>query len=364
MLNWGIHNGSKEHKVKGRNNLTIMLFHDPTKGGITLRVPKWIRFPIMILAVAIVIGVLYTMSYIAQLQSQVAMNQSGVAERDYTILNKDQEIASLMETDSSRFDQLQALSSLTYQLKTELESLQAYKDQIDEKLNSTEKSTDAQPSKVAVVTEATEAVSLSSEELVSDGTFKTFIAEGPSHEEEVRAMTDTFSSEVERLLLDINDALEDIDSETTSLETREAQVDEILPFWDAYPSVLPVDDTYVTSPFGYRRNPFGGGYEFHSGVDFKAYYQDVYATGEGVVTYSGYNSGYGYMVIIDHGYGIITKYAHNSKLHVSEGEQVARYDVIATSGNSGRSSGPHLHYEILENGENQNPLDYLYEGEE
>lgn len=364
MLNWGIQNGSREHKVKGRNNLTLMLFHDPTKGGITIRIPKWIRFPLMIIAVAIVMGVLYTYSYISELESQIALTRSDVVARDFTLFNKDEVIASLQETDSSRFEQLEALSSLTYQLKSELEDLQAYKDEIDEKLNSTEKTTDAQPSKVSDISKATEVVTLSTEELDQEATFKTFTAVESVDVEVVKEMTDTFSADVDQLLEELNLALDDIESETASLENREAQVDEILPFWDAYPSVLPVADTFVTSPYGYRRNPFGRGYEFHSGVDFKAYYQDVWATGEGTVTYSGYNSGYGYMVIIDHGYGIVTKYAHNSKLYVSEGDTVDRYDVIAKSGNSGRSSGPHLHYEILENGENQNPLDYLYEGEE
>ncbi len=140
-------------------------------------------------------------------------------------------------------------------------------------------------------------------------------------------------------------------------------MDEILPYWDAYPGVLPLEDTYITSPYGYRRNPFRSGVEFHKGVDLKAYYQDIWATGSGVVIYSGYNSGYGYLVIIDHGYGLVTKYAHNSKLFVEEGDVVERYDVVAKSGNSGRSSGPHLHYEILENGETQDPMTFIYKGE-
>lgn len=368
MLNWGIHSGSKEHKVKGRNNLTLMLFYDPTKGGITVRIPKWVRFPIMMLTIAVVLGVLYTVSYIADLESQIAKGNAEIQTREYTLLNKDHEISKLQETDSSRFEQLETLSALTYKLKAELEDLQDYKQVIDEKLGSSEKTTDIQPSMLSTVTKATDMVSLSVESEIEgfsdEALFKTYKMQEIAFADEMQTMTDNFSGEVDALLSDLNTALNQIESEKTSYEDREAQVDEMLPFWDAYPSVLPVSDTYVTSPYGYRRNPFGRGYEFHSGVDLKAYYQDVWATGEGTVTYSGYNSGYGYMVIIDHGYGIITKYAHNSKLLVSEGDHVKRYDVIATSGNSGRSSGPHVHYEILDNGETQNPLDYLYEGDD
>lgn len=381
-MNWGIHNGPREHKVKAKKNLTLMLFYDPTKGGITFRIPKWVRFPVFVLAIAIVLGVLLTMNHIADLESQLAYERSEVQSGQYVIYNKDTEIAEMEETETKRFGQLQTLSELTVRLKDELEGLQAYKDYIDEKLGSTEKTTDEQPerasvsrnaSKLPVEGELNKAVDEKDLALKTVSPSLALALEGFEMEisgaaeleakAEIEALSDDFSSEVDRLLEELNTALYEIDEEEALLEVREEQVDEILPFWDAYPSVIPVSDTYVTSPYGTRRNPFGYGYEFHSGVDFKAYYQDVWATGSGTVTYSGYTNGYGYLVVIDHGYGLMTKYAHNSKLYVEEGDLVERYDVIAKSGNSGRSSGPHLHYEILENGETMNPLDYIYEGD-
>jgi murein DD-endopeptidase MepM/ murein hydrolase activator NlpD len=175
---------------------------------------------------------------------------------------------------------------------------------------------------------------------------------------------DVFELEINRLTEELQKSLGQMSIESTMYEKRDEKVDEMLPYWEAYPSIIPVANTYVTSPYGYRKNPFGRkSYEFHSGVDFKARYQDVWASGSGIVTYAGYNNGYGYMIIIDHGYGLVTKYAHNSKLKVEVGDLVERYDVIAKSGNSGRSSGPHLHYEVLLNGETQNPLDYIDKGE-
>lgn len=369
-MNWGIQNIVKEHKVKARKNLTLMLFYDPTKGGITLRIPKWIRFPIMTLAVVAVLSVLYTWGYIADLESQVAENKAIAQSEEYVIFNKDAEIVDLVETDAARYEQLQTLSMLTIKLNDELEILKGYKSIIDEKLGTTEKSTDTVPTKVSTISRATDedsfdgAPMVAATEEVSEVSFKTSVRVKESlTTQEIEVMSDDFSSEVDRLLAELSVALNQIEEEEDSYEIRDEQVDEILPFWDAYPSVLPVADTYITSPYGYRRNPFGSGYEFHSGVDFKAYYQDVWATGDGVVTYSGYTNGYGYLVIVDHGYGLVTKYAHNSELLVEEGDEVKRYDVLSTSGNSGRSSGPHLHYEVLLYGETQNPLEYIYEGE-
>lgn len=136
---------------------------------------------------------------------------------------------------------------------------------------------------------------------------------------------------------------------------------EVAIFENAYPSVLPLYPTYITSDFGKRRDPKGRGMDNHEGVDLKADYQEIWATGSGIVTHAGYLDSYGYLVEIDHGYGIVTRYAHNSKLLVSQGQTVDRYHVIAISGNSGNSTGPHLHYEIEVDGANQNPISVIYD---
>lgn len=362
-MNWGFQNGTKVHKVKARKNLTVMLISDPTKNGVTLRVPKWVRFPLMILPVLLIMAGLYTYSHITDLESQLAAAKAEAMSNELTIMGKESTIDELMETDDKRYNQLEGLAKLTVELKNRLSDLESYKNVIDAKLNSTDKTTDTQPTRSSSASrESKESTSTTERTFTTAGTTEEFFP--LEVEADIQEDADVFGAEVDRILEELTGAIDEIDTEKSSLAEREEEIEEILPYWEAYPSVLPVDDTYITSPYGYRRNPFGSGYEFHSGVDFKAYYQDVWATGSGVVTYSGYNSGYGYMVIIDHGYGIVSKYAHNSKLYVEEGDQVERYDVIARSGNSGRSSGPHLHYEILENGENQDPLDYIYEGDQ
>lgn len=138
------------------------------------------------------------------------------------------------------------------------------------------------------------------------------------------------------------------------------QVDIAVPYFEAYPSILPVTGR-ITSSIGSRANPFTfDNSEYHSGLDIKAdMYTDVKATGSGTVTFAGYKGSYGNLVIIDHGYGLETRYGHNSSLLVNVGDKVKRGDIIAKSGSTGRSTGPHVHYEVRLNNEVQNPFDYV-----
>ncbi|HBV87292.1 MAG TPA: metalloendopeptidase [Desulfosporosinus sp.] len=128
---------------------------------------------------------------------------------------------------------------------------------------------------------------------------------------------------------------------------------------DHTPSILPVEGE-ITSPHGYRQNPFGGwSKEFHNGIDIACNYgTPILATADGIVTFSGRNSVFGLRVDIDHGDGIKTFYGHNSRLLVKEGDLVKKRDLIAYSGNSGRSTGSHLHYGITVNGKNVDPLTF------
>lgn len=128
----------------------------------------------------------------------------------------------------------------------------------------------------------------------------------------------------------------------------------------AKPSIMPVSAP-ITAGFGYRKNPFTSrGSEFHKGTDFAASHgQKVVATGDGIVMFSGWNSGYGRMVVISHGYGLSTLYAHNSKLLVKQGDKVKKGQAISQAGNTGRSTGTHVHYEVKLNGKNVNPSKYF-----
>jgi len=122
-------------------------------------------------------------------------------------------------------------------------------------------------------------------------------------------------------------------------------------------------DASITSPFGYRADPFLGRLALHPGVDLvEAWGAEIHATGAGRVIHAGPMGGYGIMVEIDHGNGLVTRYAHMSKALVEEGQDVVQGAVLGKMGSSGRSTGPHLHYEVRVDGEPVDPERYLRAG--
>jgi murein DD-endopeptidase MepM/ murein hydrolase activator NlpD len=127
----------------------------------------------------------------------------------------------------------------------------------------------------------------------------------------------------------------------------------------ATPSIWPVAG-WLTSSFGTRNDPFNDEKSFHPGLDISADYgRPVLATGDAVVSSAGENGTYGRMVTLDHGYGITTKYGHLSRIAVQQGQHVRRGDILGYVGSTGRSTGPHLHYEIWMNGRLTNPMTLL-----
>ncbi len=117
----------------------------------------------------------------------------------------------------------------------------------------------------------------------------------------------------------------------------------------------------INNEFGFRRNPFGGrSYEFHSGMDIDGEKGDmVVAPGKGRVVDAGWKGGYGYMIEIDHGLGLTTRYGHLSKLEVKTGDEIQRGQLIGLVGSTGRSTGPHLHYELRLDKKPINPRRFL-----
>jgi murein DD-endopeptidase MepM/ murein hydrolase activator NlpD len=126
------------------------------------------------------------------------------------------------------------------------------------------------------------------------------------------------------------------------------------------PSIWPVAGE-LTDGFGGRSNPFGGGsFEFHTGQDIATLWgTPVQAAANGKVSFAGWQNGYGQIVIIDHGGGLTTRYGHLSHVDVVEGQKIARGDMLGRVGSTGRSTGPHLHYEVRINDEPVNPKQYL-----
>jgi murein DD-endopeptidase MepM/ murein hydrolase activator NlpD len=154
---------------------------------------------------------------------------------------------------------------------------------------------------------------------------------------------------------------------STALDDREIQLDILSELIqgqqlksDATPSGRPVLAGWLSSRYGTRIDPFNGKKAWHEGVDFAGREgADIVAVASGVVSWSGERYGYGKMVEVAHGDGVITRYAHNQENLVKVGDMVRRGDVVALMGNSGRSTGPHVHFEVHKNGRPVDPASYL-----
>jgi murein DD-endopeptidase MepM/ murein hydrolase activator NlpD len=160
-------------------------------------------------------------------------------------------------------------------------------------------------------------------------------------------------------------SLDQMDSELLSGEKQKAELHRFLEdqkvFLASTPSIWPAKG-WLSSRFGYRQSPFTGQKEFHKGVDISARMNaPIIAPASGIITYVGKEGGYGRMVRINHGHGVVTRFAHIEKALVKKGQRVKRGETIALVGNTGRSTGPHVHYEVHLNGVPVNPLRYILE---
>jgi murein DD-endopeptidase MepM/ murein hydrolase activator NlpD len=126
------------------------------------------------------------------------------------------------------------------------------------------------------------------------------------------------------------------------------------------PDGRPVRKGHISSYFGERQDPFTGHQAFHKGIDFaSARGSEVVAVAAGVVTFAGEKAGYGTLVEVSHGNGMVTRYGHNQGLAVALGRTVSRGDTLAYVGSTGRSTGPHVHFEVLKDGRQIDPLSFI-----
>lgn len=153
---------------------------------------------------------------------------------------------------------------------------------------------------------------------------------------------------------------EDIDPRFERLGLSLARMAVLERAMDGIPQVVPASVENITSGFGYRRDPFNGHAAMHAGLDFKgAVGSPIFAAAEGRVTFAGWKSGYGQAIEITHGNGMLTRYAHLSRIGVKVGQDVDAGDTIGGLGNTGRSTGPHLHFEVRINDRAVNPRPFL-----
>lgn len=165
---------------------------------------------------------------------------------------------------------------------------------------------------------------------------------------------DTGSPDIESLKKQINESIQ-------SVSAIRNYISEQKDLYLATPSGWPVKGN-ISSYFGEREHPVTGEKNMHTGIDIRAPVgSPVNTTAPGIVSFSGWTNDSGYIIVVEHGHGFSTAYAHNKKNHVSVGQKVKKGELIANSGSTGITTGPHLHYEVWKNGKQINPGLYLKE---
>lgn len=156
-----------------------------------------------------------------------------------------------------------------------------------------------------------------------------------------------------------------VDEGITALDRHLAHWEDLQKLLGQLPLIAPVDHYRLGSPFGRRRDPINGSWAEHQGVDLSTRSRSpIYATGHGKVVYRGWKGQYGRVVEIDHGFGVKTRYAHMRQISVRRGQRVELGQKIGQVGTSGRSTGPHVHYEVLINGKPVDPLKFIQAGKD
>ena len=166
---------------------------------------------------------------------------------------------------------------------------------------------------------------------------------------------------------DLTKMLDSLESKVDLRDSQLAALENVILARDLneqiHPEGRPTKGGFISSGFGDRQDPFTGHEAFHRGIDFAgAAGSEVVSVATGVVTWAGQRSGYGSLVEVNHGNGYITRYAHNQRTLVTVGQTVTRGQAIALMGSTGRSTGPHVHFEVLKNGRQINPASFLGSG--
>ena len=182
---------------------------------------------------------------------------------------------------------------------------------------------------------------------------KSELAEQKASAEEKQAALQEDKDALQAKLEELNAEADKVSSEIASLQDKDK-------VYTGGKFIWPTTSTTITSPFGYRIHPVTGVYTGHTGVDIGVPSgSPVYAAASGTVIVAGWYGGYGYAVVIDHGSGLSTLYGHNSGVNVSVGQNVKQGQIVARSGNTGVSTGPHLHFEVRVNGSYVDPMSYF-----
>jgi murein DD-endopeptidase MepM/ murein hydrolase activator NlpD len=183
---------------------------------------------------------------------------------------------------------------------------------------------------------------------------------GPEKVNSSDSLVGSEQTQIPHLLASLDDIDHQLDSREQQLSMLESLLMDKHMGVERYISGRPISKGWLSSYYGKRNDPFTGKQAWHGGVDFAGKEDSpVIATAAGIVSWVGERSGYGQLVEINHGDGLVTRYGHNKTILVKKGDVISKGQQISKMGNTGRSTGAHVHYEVIKNGRNTNPLTYI-----
>ena len=327
-----------------KNKVTLMIIPNAEKSITQWKFNLAVAFIILIILIGINVVLLVNTVTAKAESAHLNLTNNNLSQSLVETQDKINSLQNINQSKSDEIDQLKAslISSTDYleERLEEMDTAQAYIVQLVELFNTETNSTLAAP--------------------VS----RSFSRNTPSVA--VDASTgDTLSYSEEALISDIELLVQDDDISTILSEQSEAYTELVtnlesqLSYLECRPDFYPTQGTF-TSNFGYRKDPFTGRTAMHNGIDISNKPgTSINAAGAGIVTFAGWSSSFGNIIIIDHGYGYETAYAHCKTLEREVGEAVNKGDFIATMGSSGRATGTHLHFEIRYNGSAIDPLNIV-----
>jgi len=335
----------------------------PERAPVSLRFPTWVLPLFLILFLGFFLAVGYFVDSRANLERELAQYRRVVSLED----SRQRE---MRDTILAQQEEAKRLADQVAQFQEGLAEVDQLSDQVRQMMGLVTPT--PTPTATLTVTIASEGAAVGGQVALSPGATAVPLSratssrgERPSmglvsaNEQQLAAMEDALplrTETLDMLIAEANKRLERIDPEK---RTTKEQLEYEMKLLAAAPNQYPLESVReIESGFGYR--VLGGVREFHEGIDFSIWYgAKVMATADGTVTFAGWNQGYGWVVEIQHEMGFSTLYAHNSRLLVKKGAVVKAGDVIARSGSTGRSTGPHVHYEIQLNGKPVDPTKYM-----
>jgi murein DD-endopeptidase MepM/ murein hydrolase activator NlpD len=354
-------------RKRDRQPITLLIVPPrPERAPVSLRFPTWV-LPLLLL---LVLGFFLSLGYFVD--SRANLERELAHYRTIVDLESSRQ-REMRDTILAQQEEAKALAAQVTQFQQVLAEVNQVADQVEQMMGLTTPTPTPTP---------TPAVSLGDDESLAVGGQLLLSADAPPAPTEMSRTTSSRGTRptmglvdenaaqiatmeaviplqiahLNELIAEANKRLERIDPEK---RTSKEQLERELKLLAAAPHLWPLDgEINITSEFGYR--VLEGMREFHEGIDMGVWYgTPVKATKDGTVTFAGWNSGYGWTVEIRHEEGFATAYSHNSRLLVKKGAEVKAGDTIALSGSTGRSTGPHVHYEILLDGKPVDPMKYL-----